>query len=85
MDHGCEALVGFVSAHGDAFELLQLAEEVLDEVTPLVDVEVDPQRRNASWVLRDDDLGAALVQVGDDSVAVEGFVGDQAAEIAAVE
>ena len=28
-------------------------------------------------MLRDNDLGAALVQVGDDGVAVEGLVGDQ--------
>jgi len=28
MDHGLEAVVGFVGAHGDTLELLQLAEEV---------------------------------------------------------
>jgi hypothetical protein len=28
-------------------------------------------------MLRDDDLDAALVKIGDDSVAVEGLVGDQ--------
>jgi hypothetical protein len=31
-----EALVGFVCAHGDAFEFLELAEEVLDQVSPLM-------------------------------------------------
>src|SRR5216684_1266933 len=36
MDHGLEALVGFVGAQGDAFEFLELAEEVLDEMTPFV-------------------------------------------------
>jgi hypothetical protein len=30
MDHGGEALIGLVSAHRDAFELLEPAEEVLD-------------------------------------------------------
>jgi hypothetical protein len=30
MDHGGEALIGLVGAHCDAFELLELAEEVLD-------------------------------------------------------
>jgi hypothetical protein len=30
MDHGSEALIGLVSAHGDTFEFLQFAEEVLD-------------------------------------------------------
>src|SRR6202158_2514390 len=32
-------------------------------------------------MLRDHDLGAALVEVGDDVVAVEGFVSDQGAEL----
>ena len=31
-------------------------------------------------MLRDDDLRAALVQIGNDGVAVEGFVGDQSAK-----
>ena len=31
-------------------------------------------------MLGDDDVGAALVQIGDDGIAVEGLVGDQAAE-----
>src|SRR5437660_1380743 len=34
MDHGLEALVGFVGAHGDAFEFLEFTEEVIDEMTP---------------------------------------------------
>ena len=51
MDDGGEALVGFVGAHGDAFEFLELAEEILDQVTPLVDFGVDRQRRSASWML----------------------------------
>ena len=45
MDDGGEALVGFVGAHGDAFELLELAEEVLDQVAPFVDFGVDRQGR----------------------------------------
>jgi len=36
MDQGGEALIGFVGSHGDAFELLELAEEVLDQVAPFV-------------------------------------------------
>jgi hypothetical protein len=36
-------LVGFVAAHGDAFELLEFAEEVFDQVTPLVDFRVDDE------------------------------------------
>ena len=34
MDHGGEAVIGFVGAQRDAFELLELAEEVLDQMPP---------------------------------------------------
>ena len=36
MDHGGEALIRLVGAHGDALELLELAEEVFDEMPPFV-------------------------------------------------
>lgn len=81
MDHGREALIGFVAAHGDALELLELAEEILDEMSPLVEVGVDLARVGAAWMLGDDDLGPAFVQFGEDGVAVEGLVADQAAEL----
>ena len=32
-----DTLIGFVCAHGDAFEFLELSEEVFDQVAPLVD------------------------------------------------
>ena len=35
MDICFEALVGFVCAHGDAFEFLELTEEVFDQMTPI--------------------------------------------------
>jgi len=47
MDDCGEALIGFVCTHGDAFEFLKLAEEILDQVAPLVDLSVDRQRRGA--------------------------------------
>jgi len=78
MDVCGEALICFVCAHCDAFEFLELAEEILDQVTPLVDLGVDRQRGGAPWMLRDDDLGTALVEVGNDGIAVEGLVGDEA-------
>ena len=78
MDHGGEALIGLVAAHGDAFELLQLAEEVLDQVPPLVDIGVALDRRQAVRTLRDDDLGASLVQLADNPVRIERLVADQA-------
>src|SRR5260370_3939962 len=85
MDHGLEALVGFVGAHGDALELLKLAEEVLDQMAPFVHLGVDLERGGAARMLRDHDLGTALVEVGDDVVAVEGLVGDQRAELETVD
>ena len=80
MDDGCEALIGFVCPHRDAFEFLELAEEILDQVPPLVEFGVQPHRQRPPWVLRDHDLCAALVKVGNDGIAVEGLVGDQSAE-----
>ena len=80
MDDGGEALIGLVGAHGDAFEFLELAEEVFDQVPPLVEFGIERKRSRTSRMLRDDDLGAALVQRGNDGIAVEGLVGDQSAE-----
>src|SRR6266700_1481752 len=85
MDHGLEALVGFVRAHGDTLELLELAEEVLDQMTPFVHLGVDLERGGAARMLRDHDLGAALIEVGDDVVAVEGLVSNQGAELDALD
>jgi hypothetical protein len=85
MDDGFEALIGFVGTHGDAFELLELAEEVFDQMTPFVHLGIERQLLGSAWMLGDDDLGTAGIQIGNDGVAVEGFVGDQRAEIDAVE
>ena len=82
MDSGLEAFVGFVAAHGDTFEFLELAEEVLDQMTPLVHLGVDRERLASTRVLGDHDLGAACIEIGDDGVAVEGRVGDEGAEVA---
>ena len=65
VDHCGEAGVGFVGPHGDAFELLELAEEVFDQVTPFVHLGVDRERLQATRMLRDHDLGAAGVEIGD--------------------
>jgi hypothetical protein len=62
MDHGGEALISLVGAHGDAFELLELAEEVFDEMPPFVHLLVDGERHCATRMLGDDDLGAARVE-----------------------
>ena len=78
-------MVGFVGAHRYALELFEFAEEVLDEMAPFVEVAIERKRLCAARMLGDNDLGAAGVEIGDDGVAVEGLVGDQAAERDAVE
>ena len=80
VDHRLETAVCLVGSHCDAFEFLQLTEEILDEVAPFVDVLVDIERLGAPWMLRDDDLRLAFVQVFDDPVRIKSLVGDQAAE-----
>src|ERR1700735_1511881 len=77
MNYSCEACVGFVSAHCDTLELFEFTEEILDEMTPFIELFIDTQKSCASGVLGNDDLGAAFIQFGDDSVAVESLVGDQ--------
>jgi hypothetical protein len=51
MDVCAKALIGFVCAHGDSFELLELAEEVIDQVAPFVEVGIERQGRSAPWML----------------------------------
>jgi hypothetical protein len=63
VDHGFEAAVCLVGSHCYAFKFLQLAEEILDQMTPSVDVLVDIDRLGAPLMLRDDDLRPAFVQV----------------------
>ena len=74
-------MICFVGAHGDAFELLQFAEEVLDEMTPLVEIAIERQWFGAPRMLGNDDPGAARVEIGDDGIAIERLVGDQPPEI----
>ena len=81
MNGGCEAGIGFIGPHGDTFEFFELAEEVFDEMSPFIDFEIDGDRLGSTRVLGDDDLGTALVEFGDDGIAVEGLVRDQSTEI----
>ncbi len=85
MDHGCEAGVGFAASHCHSLEFLQLAKEVFDEVPPFIDLTVDVQRSRSVHLLRDDDLGSALVQFGDDPVCIKRFVCDQPVELYALD
>ena len=81
VDHGGEAEVGLFTPHGDAFELLELAEEVLDEVALLIDFTIDLARPGASGKLRNGNLGAEPVEIGDDGVVVDGLFAEQGAEL----
>jgi len=80
VDHGLETAVCLVASHCYAFEFLQLAEEVFDQVAPFVSVLVDVERLGAPLMLRDNDLGLTLVEVFDDPVGIKSLVSDQAAE-----
>ena len=59
--------------------------EVLDKVPPLIDVVINFRRWCSVDLLRDNDLGFALVQFGDDPVRVERFVCDQTVELNALD
>jgi hypothetical protein len=61
LDHSGKAAVGFVAAHGDPLELLQLAEEILYEMPPFIDLVVDGEWCCALWALGDDDPGSAFI------------------------
>jgi hypothetical protein len=78
VDHRLETAVCLVTSQGYAFEFLQLAEEILDQVAPFVNVLIDVERFGAPGVLRDGDLRLALVHVFDDPVGIKGLVSDQA-------
>src|SRR5690348_4203057 len=80
MDHGGEALISLVGAHCDAFELLEPAEAVRDEMRPCVQFLVDGERLCAARMLGDGGFGAARVEIGNNGIAVECLVGDQRVE-----
>jgi hypothetical protein len=83
IDHGREAAVGFVGAYGDALELFEFAEEVLDEMAPFVHLEIDIEGFASPWMLGDDGFRAAHIEVLDDAVGVEGLVGNQGVKLQA--
>ena len=81
MDQGFEALISFAGAHGDALELFEFAEEVFDEVPPLVHLQIDVEGVEPFRPLRDHDLGPALVEFLDDPVGVERLIAQQRIEL----
>ena len=81
MDHGCEALIGFVGAHGDAFELLELARRSSRSDAAICTFPSSIARgfaRRGCWEMTT--FAPRCVEIGDNGVAVEGFVGDQRVE-----
>ena len=81
MDHGGEAFIGFLVSGGDASELFQVAEEILDEVTPLIHFEIARNGLLSIGFGRNNRLRATLVQVQAKGIVVESFVGQQSVEI----
>src|SRR5919112_272741 len=81
MDHHREARVCFVVTGGNAAELLDLAEEVLDQMAPLVHLEVAGDWGDPIGFGRDHGNRAPVVQLGAEPVAVEGFVRQQGGEV----
>ena len=78
MDGGEEVARGLVVAGGDGTKLLEFGEEVLDEVTRLVDVLVVVARQSPVCLGRDHRRFAGRSQRRDDPlVGIERFVGDQ--------
>ena len=81
MYHRREAGIGFVVTSGDAAELLDLAEEVFDQMPPLVHLEVAGDRGDPIGFGRDHGGRAPIVQIGADRVAVESLIRQKGAEI----
>ena len=78
VDGGEEVARGLVVAGGDGTKLLEFGEEVLDEVTRLVDVLVVVARQSPVCLGRDHRRFAGRSQRRDDPlVGIERFVGDQ--------
>jgi hypothetical protein len=80
VDHGGEALTGFVAAHGNAFELFDLADEVLDQMAPFIDFRIDVERAFTPWTLGNDDFRSTFVHVRDNPIRIKSFAGDAGAQ-----
>jgi hypothetical protein len=85
VDHRGEVSVGFLTSHGDSFELFDFGEEVFDEMAPLVHDFVDLPRLSAPRSLRNDNLGAARVHFRDDPVRVKSLVRQQGVKANAID
>src|SRR5512134_2092428 len=80
MDGGSVAGVGFVVARGDATELFDFLEEVLDQVAPFVHLAIIRNFSGSTGIGRDDGQRASLVQLSPEPVAVKGLIANQRVE-----
>lgn len=85
MDHGSEAAVGFLIACGESTKGLEFAEEILDQMTPLVDLEVAWDAAGPIELRRDDGLSTAFIQFRAQPVAVERLVTEKSRKVDAVD
>ena len=81
MDHALEALIRLACAHSDAFEFFEFTKEILDEMPPFVHFGVDVDWLGATWMLRDDDLGASGVEVVDYPIRIKSLVSQESAKL----
>jgi hypothetical protein len=81
VDGGGEAGIGFVIASGDAAELLEALEEVLDQMAPFVHLGVVRDGRGAIRLRGDNGGRPAVVQDGPQRVVVERLVGNEDFEL----
>ena len=73
-----KAAIGFVAAQCDAFELFELAEEILDEVAPVVDFGVDVEwfSRCGRWEMK-----MPAPRSFNSAIGIECLVGDQGTKL----
>ena len=78
MDGGKEIPGGFVVAGCDRPELLEFAEEILDQVALFVEFSIEFARPQAVWSRRDyGGFASRRQQVEDAAIGIEGAIGDQ--------
>src|SRR5262249_40403514 len=81
VDETGKAGIGLFITRGDATERLELAEEVLDQVAPLVHFAIVGDGRGAVGLGRNNRDRPAIVEVGAQPVVVEGLVAEERSEI----
>jgi hypothetical protein len=81
MYHGGKARIGLVVARSDSPKPFEAAEEVLDQMAPLIHLEVARNVLGTISLWRDDGKSPTLIQFSADRITIEGFVGEQGCEV----